>query len=88
MREWLNAVLGVIGVSSLTDEEYASMNLLPVEVQVYNQASYDVLAKVLAGRESISTTLPKLAGFWAAKGFTVTPIKTGKSNILLGMVLE
>lgn len=88
MRDWLNAVLGFIGTSSLTDEEYASINFLNLESQVYNQAAYDELSKVLEGRENVSTMQSRLIGVFAAKGFEVAPAATGKSEIYLGSVLE
>lgn len=87
MRDWLNAIFAFIGATSLTDEEYNSINFLNLEVQVYNQAAYDQLAKVLISRESISSMNDRLVAFFAARGTIVTAAKTGKSNIWLGSAL-
>lgn len=88
MREWLNGILTFIAVSSLTDVEYNSINFLNLEVLTYNQAAYDELSKVLAGREAVSTAQDRLAAFFKAKGLDVAVANTGKSNIYMGSVLE
>ena len=88
MRDWLNAILGFIGTTSLTDIEYAGMNLLNVETQIYSQAAYDALAGVLAGRENVSQMQARLVGVFKAKGTDVNPAVTAKTNILLGMALS
>lgn len=86
MREWLNAILGFIGSTSLTDLEYSTINPLPLEVNVYNQAAYDQLSKVLASRENMSTMQDRLAGFFRAKGLTtLTVADTAKSQVLVGI---
>ena len=88
MRDWLNAILGFIGSESLTDGEYATINALPLEVNVYNQAAYDQLSKVLATREGMSTMQDRLAGFFRAKGLTtLTVADTAKSQVLVGIPL-
>lgn len=87
MRDWLNAILGFIGTTSLTDEEYAGMNLLNVETQVYSQAAYDALSAVLAGRENVSTMQQRLVGVFKAKGTDVNPASLAKTEILLGIPL-
>lgn len=87
MREWLNAILGFIGATSLTDEEYDSINFLNITNGVYNQAAYDELAKVLAARETVSDIQERLAGFFRAKGLEVAPLDTAKSEILVGLAL-
>lgn len=87
MRAWLNGILSVIGAASFTDLEYAGVNVLPLEVNVYNQAAYDELAKVLATRDGVSTEQDKLVAFFKVKGLDVTPAKTGKSDVFLGAVL-
>lgn len=87
MRDWLNAILGFIGTTSLTDEEYAGMNLLNVETQIYSQAAYDALSAVLLGRENVSQMQARLVGVFKAKGTEVNPADTAKTNILLGIPL-
>lgn len=88
MRDWLNAILGFIGTTSLTDEEYQSMNLVNVETQIYSQAAYDALSAVLVGRENVSQMQERLVGVFAAKGTQVKPAELAKTNILLGIALS
>lgn len=88
MRDWLNAILAFIGTSSLTDIEYAAMNVVGMESQVYNQAAYTQLSNILNGRENVSTMQQRLIGVFKAKGTEVSPAETGKSRIYLGDVLE
>lgn len=87
MRAWLNAILSFIGSTSLTDLEYAGLNVVGVTVEVYDQASYDVLAGLLEDRESVSSLQERLIGLYAAKGFTVEANVVAKSNIYIGDVL-
>ena len=87
MRDWLNAILGFIGSTTLTDQEYAGMNLLNVETQVYSQAAYDALSAVLLTRENVSQMQARLVGVFKAKGTEVNPADTAKTNILLGIPL-
>lgn len=88
MRDWLNSVLAFIGATSLTDVEYDSINFVSLEVQVYNQAAYDELTKVISSRELVSNTQDRLTALFQAKGADLTPAQTGKSNILIGGALE
>ena len=87
MRAWLNAILSFIGSSSLTDEEYNSMNFVNVTEQVYDQASYDELSKILAGRDQVSTMQSRLLGVFQAKGASITAAKVAGSQVFLGSVL-
>lgn len=87
LRQWFDAILAFIGTTSLTDVEYAAMNVLPVTNGTYDQASYDVVAKLLADRELVSTMQSRLVGFFGAKGFQVTPLPTAKSEIYIGSAL-
>lgn len=84
MRDWLNAILGFIGTTSLTDQEYAAMNLVDVDSQVYSQAAYGQLAAVLLSREAVSTMQARLVGVFAAKGVVVNAVSTAKTNIFIG----
>lgn len=88
MRDWLNGILTFIGATSLTDDEYNSINFVGLEVLVYNQSAYDELTKVLSSRELVSNTQDRLTALFQAKGAEITPAQTGKSNILLGGRLE
>lgn len=88
MRNWLNGILQFIGATTLTDEEYDSINFLSLEVNVYNQAAYDELAKIMIARESISVLHDRLVALFKAKGTDVVAQSVGKSTIYLGSVLE
>lgn len=88
MRSWFNSILSFIGTESLTDGEYQAMNVSDVEVNVYNQASYDALASVLEAREAISSLQNRLIGLFQAKGFDVEGNDVGTSQIYLGSVLD
>ena len=86
MRDFLNSILQFIGTTTLTDEEYeATGTLVGLD---YTQEHYDALAGVLASRESVSNLQEKLVAYFAAKGTSVVAASTGKSNILIGLVLE
>lgn len=88
MREWLNAIFTFIGTTSMTDDEYNSINQTNLEMGVYNQAAYDELSKVLSERETVSTMQERLAGFFKAKGLTDLAVAdTAKSQILVGLPL-
>lgn len=87
MRDWMNAIFAFIGTTSLTDVEYNSINFLNITSQVYNQAAYDELSKVLTSREAVSTMQKRLLGVFQAKGAEITAIETAKTNIYLGDAL-
>lgn len=87
MRDWFNAIFIFIGTTSLTDVEYASMNVLNITTNVYSQAAYDELAKVLVSREAVSTMQDRLVGIFQAKGTDVVAADTAKTNIYVGDVL-
>ncbi len=87
MRDWLNAILGFIGTTSLTDQEWNGINASDMTTQTYNQAAYDQLSKVLLGRENVSDLQQRLIGIFKAKGTDVAPAVTAQTNILLGMAL-
>ena len=87
MRDWFNAIFLFIGTTSLTDIEYAGMNVLNITVNVYDQAAYDELAAVLEGREAVSTMQSRLVGVFKAKGAEIAALDTAKTNIYIGDVL-
>lgn len=72
----------------MTDVEYASVNVMGITVNTYNQAAYDELSKLLLSRESVSNMQSRLLGVFQAKGAEITATVNAKTNILLGMVLE
>lgn len=87
MRDWFNAIFAFIGTTSLTDAEYNGINFTKVNLNVYDQGSYDELSKVLLAREAVSDLQKRLLGVFTAKGATIAPATTAKTNIYLGDVL-
>lgn len=85
MRSFLNGILSFIVAESLTDEEFETVT---ATTQTYDQASYNDLARILAAREAVSTVTDRLYAYYRARGADITQASTGKSNILVGMVLE
>lgn len=84
MRAFYNAILAFIVTSSLTDEEFDTCES---DIPVYDQASYDDMARVLATRETVSTLQDRLAAYYKAKGVSISQASTANSNIFLGAVL-
>lgn len=87
LRDFLNAILAFIGASSLTDVEYSSVNVLDIEVGVYNLAAYTQLSNVLISREAVSTTTDRLRYFFMSKDVNVPAPAIASSNIFVGSVL-
>jgi hypothetical protein len=85
MRAFLDAILAVIGSTSLTDVEFATVEATVVD---YNQATYDDLARILEARESISLALGRLLSYYTARGVLVESWNAAKTNIFIGAVLD
>ncbi len=85
MRDFLNGILQFIGSESLTDEEFESIEL---EDEEYTIEAYKALDAILFDRESISTIRERLKFYFNIKGVSVEIKPVGKSNILVGGVLE
>ena len=85
MRDFLDAILAFIMAESMTDEEFATVES---ELPIYDQGTYDDLARILEGREAVSTMQERLQAYYKAKGVNITAAETGKSDIFLGAVLE
>ena len=84
MRDFLNAILSFINSETLTDVEYAEIEL---EDQEYTKETYLALKAVLESRESVSSQLSKLSNYFLAKGVDLSESEssyTPKSNILIG----
>lgn len=86
MRSFLNGILSFIGSESLTDTEFASINLT---TQNYSLATYNALRQVLESREMVSGQLKKLKNYFAIKGTYVAgePQARPTSQIFMGAVL-
>mgnify|MGYP003423022919 CR=1 FL=1 len=85
MRAFLNAILAVIGATSLTDGEFATVE---ATVADYTQATYDDLARILEARESVSLTMARLLSYYEARGALIEAWDAGKTNIFIGAVLD
>ena len=84
MRDFLDAILTIIGASSLTDGEYASF---PSLAQEYSVAVYEALLEILDDREAVSSTRDRLRYYFLARGVEVEESSPGRSNIYVGSVL-
>lgn len=87
MREFLDAILGVIGSETLTDDEFSTIEITET---TYTEATYDALKAVLQAREDVSGQVKRLKLYFLARGveFVKTqPTKVPKSNIFLGSEL-
>lgn len=86
MRAFLNGILTFIGSTSLTDDEFDSIDL---ESAGYDQPTFAALSLILESRESVSDMQNRLKLFFQAKGVTVSDVvPEGKTNIYIGDVLE
>lgn len=88
MRDFLNSILAFIGSTSLTDEEWASLDGIVTE-QEYNEANYTALLTILVDRDSVSNVRERLRFYFLAADGTVNdsaPLSS-PSNILVGKVL-
>jgi len=87
MREWINSVLQFISATSLTDDEFNSLDTSGFSINQYNQSSYDTISALLISRESISPLHDRLIAVYKARGVDVSPAKVGRSNIFIGAPL-
>jgi hypothetical protein len=81
MRTFLDGILAFIGAASLSDVEFASVDL---ETAGYDEETYYALSLVLESRESVSTFQDKLEAYFIAKGVDVAVNYEPKSSILIG----
>jgi hypothetical protein len=87
MREFLDGIFSHIGSSSLTDNEYETINTaLPAD---YTKEVYEALRTVLENRENVSGQTKKLKLFFLSKGIDLngSAIATANSNIFIGTPL-
>lgn len=89
MRQFLNDIYREIGVTSLTDDEYATTTGLADEY-VYSSEVYAALDAILVTRGDINSDRQKLEYYFLAKGteLTVTPDPEVKNDILMGVALD
>lgn len=84
IRDFLDAILAFIGASSLTDDEYITIEL---EDQVYTSETYAALLTIIDARELVSNTRERLTAYFTARGVSVSQTSAGRSNIYAGSVL-
>lgn len=86
LRTFLNNILAWIGTSSLTDEEYESIEL---EAAAWDQATYDVLSAVLVARDQVSSMQDRLLKTFQSRGVEITGAASpnASTNILIGDAL-
>lgn len=88
MRATLNAILAFIGATSLTDEEWESLELSedPSERDQFNALKY-----ILVQREAVSDMYRRLVSYFKAKGMSFgdesSSAAIGSSNIFVGSPL-
>lgn len=85
MRAFLDAILAIIGASSMTDSEYLTVESTVAD---YTQSTYDDLARILENREAVSVTQARLSAYYTARGVLIESWDTGKTNIFIGAVLD
>ena len=83
MDDFIDGILTFIGTATMTEGEYASIQL---ESYGYDQETYEAIQAMLAARDGISTVLlDRLAAYFTAKGVDITaPQASGTSNIFVG----
>lgn len=84
IRDFIDAILAVIGASSLTDEEFG---YITVEDETYTAELYTEIILVLDTREAVSNTRDRLTAYFTARGVAVTEPSAGVSKIYLGDAL-
>ncbi len=85
LRDFIDAILAFIGASSLTDDEYTSINQTGLSISLYNKALYTAMSTVLIGREAVSSTQDRLRYFFLSKGISdIGEVSKGKTNVYIG----
>ena len=82
MRAFLDAILAFIACSTLTDDEWGTIDYL--NDQSYTLANYNALLGILDARESVSSARDRLRYYFLAAGVDVPESSAGKSNIFIG----
>lgn len=80
-RQTLDDVLNFIGAESLSDDEFADLELDDLSDELEN---YNALIAVLLNRDSVSDRADRLFDYYKAKGVEIPEPVVAKSNILVG----
>ena len=88
MRDFLNAILAFIGTSSLTDEEFESIEA-DIPSYGYDMETFTAIKMLLIERDETTESMERLQFYFMAKGlsFSVDPEQPAKSNIFIGSAL-
>jgi len=81
LRDFLNAILTIIGASSLTDEEFDSLTLVQAWFDV---ETYEALLSIIDSREVVSNTRDRLTYYFLARGVEVSEPSAGVTKIYVG----
>ena len=84
MRDDLDDILLFIGSTSLTDEEFESIDDTNIEIKLNE---YTQLKIILESREVVSSMLDRLSYYYLAQGVAVVASAKAKSNIFVGTSL-
>lgn len=84
-RQYLDSIFAFIGTDSLTDVEFASVNVPDVDDHV---VVYTELLKVLQSRELVSTMGTRLRSYFIALGVDVPKLNEAGSSIWVGADLD
>jgi hypothetical protein len=85
MRNEINVILLFIGTSTLTDNEFLSINLS----EGYSDKDfYDAILAILTARASDTSTINRLYHYFMAMGVSLEAPNTAKCNIFLGAALN
>lgn len=83
LRDKANAILALIGASSLTDDEWAAFDAA-VDEGSTSEEYYAALKSVLDSRGAVSSVMDRLKYYYWSRGVMVDEVVTAKSNILIG----
>jgi hypothetical protein len=87
MREIINGIFSFIGAPSLTDEEWAYLDMR-VDGLSSGAEVYVALLAVLDAREAVTETRDRLRHYFLAKGVSLPEATPGNSSIFVGGVLS
>jgi hypothetical protein len=83
-RETVDAILLEINTTTLTDYEYAHLNL---PTGYTDRQLFDCLAALILGREGVSNTIDALEQYFVGLGFTYTAVKA-RSDMFVGSTIS
>lgn len=85
MRDFLDAILAFISCSSLSDDEWGTIDTLIDES--YTLENYEALLGILDARESVSAARDRLRYYFLAAGVEVSESSNPQSNVFIGAAL-